>query len=73
MCRLVGQTEIKVNPFEASYPVRCVYGRQRLHLWCGEVDAFPLQFLKDLDHTCEVRTAPERIGPGLRKAELVTH
>lgn len=58
---------------EASYPLRCVYGRQRLQLWRGEVDAFPFKFLKDLDHTCEVRTAPERIGPCLWKAELVTH
>lgn len=61
------------EPCKASYPLRCVYGRQRLQLWRGEVDAFPFKFLVDLDHPCEVWTAPERISPSLFKAELVSH
>lgn len=52
-----------------TYTLRCVYRRQGLHFWCGELDAFPLQLLVHLDDTCEVRNAPERIGPRLQNAK----
>lgn len=57
----------KSEPCSATNPLRCVYGWQRLQLWRGEVDAFPFKFLVDLDHPCEVWTAPEGICPSLRR------
>lgn len=51
----------------ASYPLRCVYRRQGLQVWHGELNAFPLKFLINLDHACKVRTAPECISPCLEE------
>lgn len=52
-----------------SYPLRCVYGWQGLKVRQGELNAFPLKFLIDLDHACKIWAAPECIGPCLEKKE----
>ena len=50
-----------------THPLWCVNWRQCIQVCHWEFNAFPLQFLINMDHPSKIRATPEGISPGLQQ------
>lgn len=59
--------------FLSSHPLWCVDWRQCIQVCHRELDAFPFQFLINVDHTSQIGATPEGISPGLPQNTHTLH